>query len=246
MSSSHNNLSNHPASFGLIVVAALLCALAPVSDAQPHASPDVLTIRRDAWLRILRAEDKRLVDSALLELLGDRDAQTRRRAALALGRIGESSAIAPLASLLANDEHMSVRGAAAFAIGEIEALEGVAALRTALHRAEEAEHVRARATEALGKIAAALAPEKQVDQLRVIQSEITKVLSDEAARSHQARRELALAAITAALRARMSGAALTISEFLASDDARARRCGQHAGAIARARGHLKARSCARR
>lgn len=172
--------------------------------------------QQNTLLHILHAEDQRIIDDRLLNLLNDSDPHLRRRVAIALGRIGEFSAVAPLASLLEKEHDSQVRDAIVFGIGEIEAPEGIAALRQALHRAEEQAPVRARAVEALGKIAAALSATQHAAELRIIESEIIKTLSDESDRA------VTLAAITAALRARLSGAGATIAKFLRSDDARVR------------------------
>ena len=65
--------------------------------------------------------------SDLIRLLGDGEARVRRRAALALGRVGLPDAMEPLTKLLA-DEEPDVRQMAAFALGLI----GDAAARPAL------------------------------------------------------------------------------------------------------------------
>lgn len=210
----------------LIIVIGTCCVLVHSAQAQPrearfdvkHRSP----VQPNARLHILRAEDRRTIDEQLLNLLNDSEAQTRRRAAVALGRIGDASAVGALAALLEREPDAQVRVAAVFGLGEIEAAEGIAPLRRTLRRAEEATPVRARAVEALGKIAAALSAERQAAERRDIENELTKVLDAEAAREKIADREIALAAITAALRARLTDAGPTIARFLHSGDARVR------------------------
>jgi len=85
----------------------------------------------------------------LIRLLGDPEARVRRRAALALGRVGLSEGVEPLTRLL-DDEEIEVRQMAAFAIG----LLGDAAARPALMKAlEDPDPVlQGRAAEALGAI----------------------------------------------------------------------------------------------
>ena len=68
--------------------------------------------------------------SDLIRLLGDAEARVRRRAALAVGRVGLPRGVEPLARLLADDE-LEVRQMAAFALGLI----GDAAARPALLKA---------------------------------------------------------------------------------------------------------------
>jgi cyclophilin family peptidyl-prolyl cis-trans isomerase/HEAT repeat protein len=85
--------------------------------------------------------------SDLVRLLNDGEARVRRRAALALGRVGLSEAVEPLTKLLA-DEEPEVRQMAAFALGLI----GDAAARPALLAAlpDADPGVQGRAAEALG------------------------------------------------------------------------------------------------
>ena len=56
--------------------------------------------------------------SDLIRLLGDSEARVRRRAALAIGRVGLSSGVEPLTRLL-DDEEIEVRQMAAFALGAL-------------------------------------------------------------------------------------------------------------------------------
>jgi cyclophilin family peptidyl-prolyl cis-trans isomerase/HEAT repeat protein len=85
--------------------------------------------------------------SDLIRLLGDTEARVRRRAALALGRVGLPEAVEPLVALLA-DEESDVRQMSAFALGQI----GSQAARPALLAAlgDPDPRVPGRAAEALG------------------------------------------------------------------------------------------------
>ena len=87
--------------------------------------------------------------SDLLKLLNDNEARVRRRAALAIGRVGLSEGIEPLTQLL-NDEEIEVRQMAAFGLGLI----GDAAARPALLGAlkDPQPLLQGRAAEALGQI----------------------------------------------------------------------------------------------
>src|SRR5688500_5112516 len=76
--------------------------------------------KNGALLRIVKAEDERRWDPDLKELLTDSNAATRKRAALAAGRIGNEESVSTLAGLL-KDADTDVRAMAAFAIGEVEA-----------------------------------------------------------------------------------------------------------------------------
>jgi cyclophilin family peptidyl-prolyl cis-trans isomerase/HEAT repeat protein len=86
----------------------------------------------------------------LISLLNDPSARTRRRAALAIGRVGLAEGIAPLAARLATDPELEVRQMSAFALGLIGHREAMTPLRTAL--GDQSPIVRGRAAEALGLI----------------------------------------------------------------------------------------------
>jgi cyclophilin family peptidyl-prolyl cis-trans isomerase/HEAT repeat protein len=87
--------------------------------------------------------------SDLVQLLNDGEARVRRRAALAIGRVGLAEGVAPLAQLLA-DPDIEVRQMAAFALGLI----GDAAARGALVQAlaDPDPTLQGRAAEALANI----------------------------------------------------------------------------------------------
>src|SRR5262245_23081036 len=87
--------------------------------------------------------------SDLLKLLNDNEARVRRRAALAIGRVGLAEGIEPLSQLL-NDEEIEVRQMAAFGLGLI----GDGAARPILLGALKGPQplLQGRAAEALGQI----------------------------------------------------------------------------------------------
>ena len=84
----------------------------------------------------------------LLQLLEDREGRMRRRAALAVGRVGLPEGVTPLATRLASDPDAEVRAMAAFALGILGDRTAAAPLRTAL--ADASALVQGRAAEALG------------------------------------------------------------------------------------------------
>ncbi len=138
------------------VVLASACAsappvAAPVAPVVPVYSLD----QRVAW--ILRLETQRwLADPAvpaadLRRLVADEVPVVRRRAALAVGRIGLPEGVALVTPLLA-DPDVDVRASAAFALGLMADAGAGDALRAALSDADA--RVRGRAAEALGLIAA--------------------------------------------------------------------------------------------
>jgi cyclophilin family peptidyl-prolyl cis-trans isomerase/HEAT repeat protein len=87
--------------------------------------------------------------SDLVRLLGDSEARVRRRAALALGRVGLPAAVEPLTRAL-GDEEPEVRQMAAFALGLIADASARPALQKALDDPEPI--VQGRAAEALASI----------------------------------------------------------------------------------------------
>src|SRR5215203_3359742 len=90
------------------------------------------TIPAATLLVIVKAEDERRWDDDLRKLLSDSNALVRKRAALAVGRIGDERSISALTNLLEQDADNSVRAMAAFALGEVEAEQGANALLAVL------------------------------------------------------------------------------------------------------------------
>src|SRR5438874_2010899 len=83
-------------------------------------------------IQILKAEDARRYDAVLENLMKSPNADIRKRAALAAGRIGKEEAIGPLVNLLEKDPSVDVRTMAAFALGEIESIKAADAILRAL------------------------------------------------------------------------------------------------------------------
>ena len=168
-------------------------------------------------LRILKAEDERRWDADLKGLLASPNPAIRKRAALAAGRIGDEDSVSALSGLL-QDKDVDVREMAAFALGEVEAASGANPLLAVLKNTNESAAVRARAIEALGKIAGALPREQEARRLE-LGAAIIESLKQETARSD---RLTAILGLTAALRARPGNAGPTIATFLAHSDPRVR------------------------
>jgi cyclophilin family peptidyl-prolyl cis-trans isomerase/HEAT repeat protein len=206
----------------------LLCGLAVMLGSAALAQAQVpLPI----LLRITQAEDERRWDDELRGLLAHRHAAVRKRAALAAGRIGDGHSVPALTSLL-KDPNADVRAMAAFALGEVESIDGAAALVEIVKNNDERGELRARALEALGKIAGALPAEQKARQ-----SEIGALIRDslkaEAASLPASDRLTVLLGITAALRSQAVDAGPTIAKFLSSTDGRIR--SDAANALARMR-----------
>lgn len=135
---------------------AVLAGASPAPGSAPGERQDVpapLAPTPERLARVLSLEDARSFgDGWLRDRIHDPDPEVRRRAVLALGRIGRPDAVAPLLAALTADEAGAVRSTAAFALGIVEdplPAEAVAALETAL--ADPSGRVREKAIEALGR-----------------------------------------------------------------------------------------------
>lgn len=200
-----------------IIGISLVCvALSSASFAQNAAT----------LLKIVKAEDERRWDADLRDLFSSRNAQVRKRAALAAGRIGDESALDALTNLLEKDADPTVRAMAAFAIGEVESEAGANALLAQLKNKSGPVELRAQAIEALGKIAAALPGEKEARQ-RELGAAILETLKSESGQP------VILLGLTAALRSRPADAGPTLAKFLTHANARVR--ADAANALARLR-----------
>ena len=129
---------------------------APVAAPKP-AAPVIPIDRKAGW--ILRLEEARALDDSALGadlavLARDPDAGIRRRAILAVGRVGMAAGV-PIASAALSDAEENVRSTAAFALGLLADAEGVPALVAALK--DTSPIVRGRAAEGLGLIGTAAA-----------------------------------------------------------------------------------------
>jgi cyclophilin family peptidyl-prolyl cis-trans isomerase/HEAT repeat protein len=183
-------------------------------------------------LRLMRAEDERRWDPNLGLFLSDAHPIVRKRAALALGRIGDERALPQLAEALKLDKDNDVRQMCAFAIGEIESPAGVVALIAILDDTTQAAEVRARAVEALGKIGAVLLsnsassgnqtvlPKVEDKTLTKIRLAVLDALKFESGRRAAPDRSTILLGLTAALRVRSEAAGPVILKFLGHSDPR--------------------------
>jgi cyclophilin family peptidyl-prolyl cis-trans isomerase/HEAT repeat protein len=199
-----------------VSVPVLLIVLAVAGIAQDRARQ--LTVPQAISVRIMKAEDERRWDNDLKELLAHANPAIRKRAALAAGRIGNEDAVGPLSGLL-QDKDAEVRAMAAFALGEVEAASGAAPLLPILKNANEPAAVRARAIEALGKIAGALPREQEARRLELGAAILDALKSETGPRSD---RLMAMLGVTAVLRARPANAGPTTAAFLAHSHVRVR------------------------
>lgn len=171
-------------------------------------------------IRIMKAEDERRWDNDLQELLKSTQPAIRTRAALAAGRIGIEDAVPSLAELLKIDKDLQVRSMAAFAIGEVQAATGAAPLIAVLKNSNEPDSLRARALEALGKIAGSL-PREQEARTKELATVIIEVLKAESEKKSP-NRDVTLMGLTAVLRARATSGGPIVANFLRNRDPRVR------------------------
>ncbi len=146
---------------GLLILGTSLFAQRLPPAIIPTGKP---TLKRDRTQRILypkiiQHEDERTVTNDLVEMLVPSHGGARRRTILALGRIGYPSGLAVLIDVLNSDQNPEnrdpeMRALAAFSLGQIQNQHAVSALVERLDpKIEKSALVRARAAEALGKIA---------------------------------------------------------------------------------------------
>jgi cyclophilin family peptidyl-prolyl cis-trans isomerase/HEAT repeat protein len=227
----------HPFCFGMIHIpmsnkitaAAIVClVLASTVLAQTRL------VHQPIVVTIMQAEDERRWSNDLMQLLANQSPVVRKRAALAAGRIGDEGAVRSLTYVLERDTDTSVRAMAAFALGEIEAESGANPLITVLKNTNAPVEIRARAIEALGKIAAAL-PREQEARQRELGSAILDALKYELIRPVRGLPDtsVSLLGLTAALRSRPPDAGPTIAKFLDNPNSRVR--ADAANALARLR-----------
>jgi cyclophilin family peptidyl-prolyl cis-trans isomerase/HEAT repeat protein len=152
--------------------ATLIALLAPslvTSQTPPTTVPQTVPSRRPVlkrdrtqrvlYPRIVQYEDERTIPPDLLEMLQPPHGGVRRRAILALGRIGYPTGLGFLVDVLNGDKNAEnrnpeMRALAAFSLGEIESHHAASYLLQRLDPAIENSYlVRGRSVEALGKIA---------------------------------------------------------------------------------------------
>ncbi len=142
----------------LIVVLTILPVAVPAQDIPKSTIPPTLVRTNSAqraYARLLQLEDQRNYSEAELKIfLHSPNARVRRRACLAVGRIGDERGADSLVERLNDDGNPRVRALAAFGLGEIEAPRGTEDLMKVLNRTSENAVVRGRCAEALGKILA--------------------------------------------------------------------------------------------
>lgn len=180
----------------------------------PSISAQSRPIPAPTLLQIVKAEDERRWDDVLRNLLSSANPSIRKRAALAAGRIGNEDSISALTPLLEKDTDVSVRAMAAFALGEIESDRASNTLIAVLKHTSTPAEVRARAVEALGKIAAALPREQQARQQELGAAILEALKSTD--------ESTILFGLTAALRARPANAGPAIAKFLTHSNPRVR------------------------
>lgn len=229
-------------------VALALLIIAPVFAQLPPSTvpPGKPALKRDRTQRILipkiiQHEDERTITNELIEMLLPPHGGVRRRAILAIGRIGYPSGLAPLIDILTSDRNPEnrdpeMRALAAFSLGQIQNQHAVSALLERLDPSIELSAVvRARAIEALGKIASNKEAAEALGNYGVggITAAILRLLPPPNTPASVEARLIASMALTALLRIKRPSAVEPIALQLRSADADLR--WQAANALARIR-----------
>ena len=166
-------------------------------------------------IALLKAQDELRFDETIKNALKSPNAELRKTAALAAGRIGDEEALQFLEPLL-SDNDPEVAQMAMFGIGELETINSAEVISKWLRSPFSPMSVRMRTIEAAGKTIGAHRDKEEAKKLSVELLKATKVVvkADEEPTS--------TLAITALLRSRPEGAGLVLSEFLNSKHARVR------------------------
>jgi cyclophilin family peptidyl-prolyl cis-trans isomerase/HEAT repeat protein len=189
--------------------------------------------------RIIQLEDERnLNGDELSGLLKHRSAAVRERAALAIGRIGDKLGTDALIAMLEHEESEPARAMAAFALGEMEDARGVSALMAVVEREKESLSVRARAVEALGKIAGVQANAGALGKTAVDRINQLLIAQLPDSRTSLEQKPLTSLTITSLMRIRSLASVEPLARQLKSNDAEIR--AQAANALARLRQPIEA------
>lgn len=104
----------------------------------------------------------------LIDMLKDKEEDVRESVAIALGKIGDLSAVEPLIAALLKDKYEDVRKSAAWALGNIKEPRAIEPLITALKNNKRDEEVQMNAAWALGNIKDTRAVEPLIVALKLI------------------------------------------------------------------------------
>src|SRR5262245_51268378 len=195
----------------------------------------------DPYARIIQLEAERsLGDGELERLLRHKLAAVRYRAALAIGRIGDKRGTAALLKALEQETALKLRLITVFALGEMEDAQAAPALLNLLERKTEAKEARARAAEALGKIASVEANTAALgkEMVEKINLALIAQLPDPRLALLPGNKMLASLTITALMRVRQPSCVEPLTRQLKSRDAVVR--AQAANALSRVRHPINA------
>ena len=176
----------------------------------------------DVYTRIIQLEDERSLGNGELEkLLNHQSPEVRYRAALAIGRIGDKRGTDALLKALEATTTIRLRSITVFALGEIEDAKAMQAMMDLLERKTETAEVRARAAEALGKIADTQVHRDAFDKekLEKINQLLIAQLPDPSVTLLPGKKLLASLTITALTRVRQPSCVEPLTKQLKSRDA---------------------------
>jgi peptidyl-prolyl cis-trans isomerase B (cyclophilin B) len=218
------------------VLVVLLLVGPSLAQAPPTTVPtNKPSLRRDRTQRVLypkiiQCEDERTVTHELVEMVTRSHGGAKRRAILALGRIGYPSGLTVLIDLLnsggkTDDLNAEFRALAAFSLGEIEHQYAAASLLDHLNPdIERSPLVRARAAEALGKIGSNKLSIESIGQYGVsgIAATIAERLPSPAQQPSDDDKRMALLGLTALMRLKQPATVPALAAQLSSPDSEVR------------------------
>jgi HEAT repeat protein/cyclophilin family peptidyl-prolyl cis-trans isomerase len=155
----------------LVLIGAVALGCASRTPA-PTTAPDATDSMLARHARILRAEDRRVVDDDLMQLFGDPEPRIRRLAVRAAGRIGDRSTVGRVARAM-DDEDPGVRAQAAVSLAWLGATDETAAIRS--HVEDPSPEVRAAVAVALGRLHAESA---ETSIVRLLEDEVPSVVAE--------------------------------------------------------------------
>jgi HEAT repeat protein len=210
----------------------IVFAVGATADERPKRASAAIPL--NIHTRIIQLEDERnLNGDELTGLLKHRSAAVRERAALAIGRIGDKRGTDTLIAMLEHEGNEPARAMAAFALGEMEDVQGESALMAVVEREKESLSVRARAVEALGKIAGVQANVDALGKISVERINQTLIAQLPGSQSSPELKPLTSLTIAALMRIRSPASVEPLARQLKSNDAEIR--AQAANALARLR-----------
>jgi len=173
------------------------------------------------YMKLAKLEDERFYDATEINrILQTRHLGVRKRAALAIGRIGDRRATPVLMDMFVGEQDPALRATVAFSLGVMNDPAGLLVLLASITNDQEPLLVKERSAEALGKILSAPDNQDALDpaqEKRAIDG-LLKLLPDPTKSFKPEEKELASLVITALLRIRNEGSVPYLVGYLKCKD----------------------------